>query len=274
MSSKAKASSLLKRLSVDLSPPDNEPKDLGRPNRKSSLPTPVRFPHSPQTFTPVSATGQIEHRRSSLIPPEALSELQLNHCPSVASSFAFEPPTVCLTANITQPRGKHQGLAIVSISDEESATIVKPYTDLLETIGTYLEGPDAADGDGQKIIGELIDVDRLMKLHLSDASEGHAATLEAAKRKKARRLLGRKKIGMLNVWAGSSWLLQLTHSSTVERPVFGVELRTIYDYASVWMLVGHEPCKVPIVLIATVEQLYSRGMCPNPTAQVLTDTLA
>lgn len=49
----------------------------------------------------------------------------------------------------------------------------------------------------------------------------------------------------------------------MERPVFGVELRTIYNYASVWMLVGHQPCKVPIVLIATVEQLYTRGMHLN-----------
>lgn len=202
MSSKAKASSLLKRLSIDLSPAaETGPKELEGPARKSSLPTPVRFPHSPQTFIPVSANGQVQHRKSSLITTEAISELHhdtLNHRPSVVNhnSFAFEPPTVCLTANIAQPRGKHQGLAIVSISDEESATIVKPYTDLLETIGTYLEGPEAAEGDGQRIIGELIDVDRLMKLHLSDASEGHAASHEAAKRKKARRLLGRRKIGM------------------------------------------------------------------------------
>ena len=203
MSSKAKASSLLKRLSVDLSPAaETGLKGLEGPARKSSLPTPVRFPHSPQTFTPVSANGQVQHRKSCLITTEATSELHhdtLNHCPSVVNSFAFEPPTVCLTANVTQPRGKHQGLAIVSISDEESASIVKPYTDLLETIGTYLEGPEAAEGDGQRIMGELIDVDRLMKLHLSDASEGHAAALEAAKRKKARRLLGRRKIGMIRL---------------------------------------------------------------------------
>ena len=203
MSSKAKASSLLKRLSVDLSPAaETGLKGLEGPARKSSLPTPVRFPHSPQTFTPVSANGQVQHRKSCLITTEATSELHhdtLNHCPSVVNSFAFEPPTVCLTANIAQPRGKHQGLAIVSISDEESASIVKPYTDLLETIGTYLEGPEAAEGDGQRIMGELIDVDRLMKLHLSDASEGHAAALEAAKRKKARRLLGRRKIGMIRL---------------------------------------------------------------------------
>lgn len=203
MSSKAKASSLLKRLSVDLSPAaETGLKDLEGPAHKSSLPTPVRFPHSPQTFTPVSANGQVQHRKSCLITTEATSELHhdtLNHCPSVVNSFAFEPPTVCLTANIAQPRGKHQGLAIVSISDEESASIVKPYTDLLETIGTYLEGPEAAEGDGQRIMGELIDVDRLMKLHLSDASEGHAAALEAAKRKKARRLLGRRKIGMIRL---------------------------------------------------------------------------
>lgn len=197
MSSKAKASSLLKRLSVDLSPAaETGLKDLEGPAHKSSLPTPVRFPHSPQTFTPVSANGQVQHRKSSLITTEELHHDPLNHRPSVVNSFAFEPPTVCLTANIAQPRGKHQGLAIVSISDEESASIVKPYTDLLETIGTYLEGPEAAEGDGQRIMGELIDVDRLMKLHLSDASEGHAAALEAAKRKKARRLLGRRKIGM------------------------------------------------------------------------------
>lgn len=197
MSSKAKASSLLKRLSVDLSPAaETGLKDLEGPAHKSSLPTPVRFPHSPQTFTPVSANGQVQHRKSSLITTE---ELPLNHRPSVVNSFAFEPPTVCLTANIAQPRGKHQGLAIVSISDEESASIVKPYTDLLETIGTYLEGPEAAEGDGQRIMGELIDVDRLMKLHLSDASEGHAAALDAAKRKKARRLLGRRKIGMIRL---------------------------------------------------------------------------
>ena len=200
MSSKAKASSLLKRLSVDLSPAaETGLKDLEGPAHKSSLPTPVRFPHSPQTFTPVSANGQVQHRKSSLITTEELHHDPLNHRPSVVNSFAFEPPTVCLTANIAQPRGKHQGLAIVSISDEESATIVKPYTDLLETIGTYLEGPEAAEGDGQRIIGELIDVDRLMKLHLSDASEGHAASLEAAKRKKARRLLGRRKIGMIRL---------------------------------------------------------------------------
>ena len=203
MSSKAKASSLLKRLSVDLSPAaETGLKGLEGPARKSSLPTPVRFPHSPQTFTPVSANGQVQHRKSCLITTEATSELHhdtLNHCPSVVNSFAFEPPTVCLTANIAQPRGKHQGLAIVSISDEESASIVKPYTDLLETIGTYLEGPEAAEGDGQRIMGELIDVDRLMKLHLSDASEGHAAALDAAKRKKARRLLGRRKIGMIRL---------------------------------------------------------------------------
>ena len=197
MSSKAKASSLLKRLSVDLSPAaETGLKDLEGPSHKSSLPTPVRFPHSPQTFTPVSANGQVQHRKSSLITTEELHHDPLNHRPSVVNSFAFEPPTVCLTANIAQPRGKHQGLAIVSISDEESASIVKPYTDLLETIGTYLEGPEAAEGDGQRIMGELIDVDRLMKLHLSDASEGHAAALDAAKRKKARRLLGRRKIGM------------------------------------------------------------------------------
>ena len=200
MSSKAKASSLLKRLSVDLSPAaETGLKGLEGPARKSSLPTPVRFPHSPQTFTPVSANGQVQHRKSSLITTEELHHDPLNHRPSVVNSFAFEPPTVCLTANIAQPRGKHQGLAIVSISDEESASIVKPYTDLLETIGTYLEGPEAAEGDGQRIMGELIDVDRLMKLHLSDASEGHAAALEAAKRKKARRLLGRRKIGMIRL---------------------------------------------------------------------------
>ena len=200
MSSKAKASSLLKRLSIDLSPAaETGPKELEGPARKSSLPTPVRFPHSPQTFIPVSANGQVQHRKSSLITTEELHHDPLNHRPSVVNSFAFEPPTVCLTANVTQPRGKHQGLAIVSISDEESASIVKPYTDLLETIGTYLEGPEAAEGDGQRIMGELIDVDRLMKLHLSDASEGHAAALEAAKRKKARRLLGRRKIGMIRL---------------------------------------------------------------------------
>lgn len=200
MSSKAKASSLLKRLSVDLSPAaETGLKDLEGPSHKSSLPTPVRFPHSPQTFTPVSANGQVQHRKSSLITTEELHHDPLNHRPSVVNSFAFEPPTVCLTANIAQPRGKHQGLAIVSISDEESASIVKPYTDLLETIGTYLEGPEAAEGDGQRIMGELIDVDRLMKLHLSDASEGHAAALDAAKRKKARRLLGRRKIGMIRL---------------------------------------------------------------------------
>ena len=200
MSSKAKASSLLKRLSVDLSPAaETGLKGLEGPARKSSLPTPVRFPHSPQTFTPVSANGQVQHRKSSLITTEELHHDPLNHHPSVVNSFAFEPPTVCLTANIAQPRGKHQGLAIVSISDEESASIVKPYTDLLETIGTYLEGPEAAEGDGQRIMGELIDVDRLMKLHLSDASEGHAAALDAAKRKKARRLLGRRKIGMIRL---------------------------------------------------------------------------
>ena len=200
MSSKAKASSLLKRLSVDLSPAaETGLKDLEGPSHKSSLPTPVRFPHSPQTFTPVSANGQVQHRKSSLITTEELHHDPLNHRPSVVNSFAFEPPTVCLTANVTQPRGKHQGLAIVSISDEESASIVKPYADLLETIGTYLEGPEAAEGDGQRIMGELIDVDRLMKLHLSDASEGHAAALDAAKRKKARRLLGRRKIGMIRL---------------------------------------------------------------------------
>ena len=200
MSSKAKASSLLKRLSVDLSPAaETGLKGLEGPARKSSLPTPVRFPHSPQTFTPVSANGQVQRRKSSLITTEELHHDPLNHCPSVVNSFAFDPPTVCLTANIAQPRGKHQGLAIVSISDEESASIVKPYTDLLETIGTYLEGPEAAEGDGQRIMGELIDVDRLMKLHLSDASEGHAAALDAAKRKKARRLLGRRKIGMIRL---------------------------------------------------------------------------
>ena len=200
MSSKAKASSLLKRLSVDLSPAaETGLKGLEGPAHKSSLPTPVRFPHSPQTFTPVSANGQVQHRKSSLITTEELHHDPLNHRPSVVNSFAFEPPTVCLTANIAQPRGKHQGLAIVSISDEESASIVKPYTDLLETIGTYLEGPEAAEGDGQRIMGELIDVDRLMKLHLSDASEGHAAALDAAKRKKARRLLGRRKIGMIRL---------------------------------------------------------------------------
>lgn len=87
----------------------------------------------------------------------------------------------------------------MSINDAESASIVKPYTDLLETIGTYLESPEATEGDGQMIIRELIDVDRLMKLHLSDVSEDHAATVEAAKRKKARRLLGRRKIGRIKL---------------------------------------------------------------------------
>lgn len=190
MSSKAKASSFIKRLSVDLSP---APKDSDPSAHNSSLPTPVRFPHSPQTFTPASGPGQADRHRSSL-GASAHQPSVLNH-----NSFALVPPTVCLTANMTQPRGKHQGLAIVSINDAESASIVKPYTDLLDTIGTYLEGPEATDGDGQMIIRELIDVDRLMKLHLSDASENHAATIEAAKRKKARRLLGRRKIGRIRL---------------------------------------------------------------------------
>lgn len=57
----------------------------------------------------------------------------------------------------------------------------------------------------------------------------------------------------------------------MERPVFGVELRTICNYASVSMLIGHKPCKVPIVLIATVEQLYSRGKppCSRPSNVVI-----
>jgi hypothetical protein len=98
-----------------------------------------------------------------------------------------------MPSNMTVRRSEHVAVAFVSINDEESQAIAKPLTELLDTIGEYLEGPDSEEGAGRVIIGELVDVDRLMKLHTTDIEQGKRERVAAAKRKKGRKLLGARK---------------------------------------------------------------------------------
>jgi hypothetical protein len=98
-----------------------------------------------------------------------------------------------MPSNMTVRRNEHVAVAFVSINDEQSQARAKPLTELLNTIGKYLEGPDSKEGTGHVIIGELVDIDRLMKLHTTDAEQGMKERVAASKRKKARRLLGQRK---------------------------------------------------------------------------------
>lgn len=97
-----------------------------------------------------------------------------------------------MPSNMTARRSEHVAVAIVSIDDDESQSIAKPLFELLDTIGEYLEGPDSEEGAGRVIIGELVDTDRLLKLHTTDAEQGKKERVAAAKRKR-RRLLGTRK---------------------------------------------------------------------------------
>lgn len=98
-----------------------------------------------------------------------------------------------MPSNMTVRRSEHVAVAFVSINDEESQAIAKPLSELLDTISEYLEGPDSDEGVGRLIIGELVDVDRLMKLHTTDAEQGKRERVMAAKRKKGRKLLRTRK---------------------------------------------------------------------------------
>jgi hypothetical protein len=121
---------------------------------------------------------------------------QARPTPSHASSyhsFHRPPPSIRMPSNMTVRRNEHVAVAFVSINDEQSQAIAKPLTELLNTIGKYLEGPDSKEGTGHVIIGELVDIDRLMKLHTTDAEQGMKERVAASKRKKARRLLGQRK---------------------------------------------------------------------------------
>lgn len=98
-----------------------------------------------------------------------------------------------MPSNLTIRRSEQLAVAFVSINDDETAAIAKPLTDLLDVIGDYLDGPGSAEGSGRVIIGELVDVDRLLKLHTSDAEEAKKALVATRKRKYKRRLLGMRK---------------------------------------------------------------------------------
>jgi hypothetical protein len=98
-----------------------------------------------------------------------------------------------MPSNMSARRSEHVAVAFVSINDEESQAIANPLAELLDTIGDYLEGPDSEEGAGRVIIRELIDVDRLMQLHTTDAERGKKERVAAAKRKRGRRLIGTRK---------------------------------------------------------------------------------
>jgi hypothetical protein len=112
---------------------------------------------------------------------------------TASHSLQRPPPSIRVPSNLTVRRREQVAVAFVSINDEESQGIAKPLNALLNTIAGYLEGPDRDEDAGRVIIEELVDVDRLMKLHTTDAEQGKKERVAAAKRKKGRKIFRQRK---------------------------------------------------------------------------------
>lgn len=174
---------------------DSPPPPPVLPGHKKMVP-PLAFPPTPYSVSMPHERGSappIRSRANSIAtmnpdgPPASRFSVASHH------SFHRRPPSVRMPTNLTIRRSEQLAVAYVSIDDAETAAIARPILDLLDVIGDYLEGPASEEGSGRVIIGELVDVDRVLKLHTTDIEEAKKALVATRKRKKKRRILGMRK---------------------------------------------------------------------------------